>query len=91
MSLTTNLTVRVAPSARRSEVTGWTADEKGRPVLLVKLAAPPVDGKANVELIRFLAEQCSCAKTALTLLRGTSGKLKVIQLPEEAALHLQKL
>ena len=40
------LAVRVTPSAKKSAFAGWTADEKGRPVLLVKLNAPPVDGKA---------------------------------------------
>jgi hypothetical protein len=82
------LTVRVAPSARRSEITGWTADEKGRPVLLVKLAAPPVDGKANSELLRFLAKVCRCSKSELILLRGVTAKLKVIELPAQAMQHL---
>ena len=40
-----SLVVRVTPNARKSEVLGWGADEKGRPVLLIKLAAPPVEGK----------------------------------------------
>jgi uncharacterized protein len=84
------LTVRVAPSARRSEITGWTADEKGRPVLLVKLAAPPVDGKANSELLRFLAEICGCSKSELKLLRGVSSKLKVIELSAQSMQHLPR-
>ena len=39
---TAPLIVRVTPNARRSEIIGWGADEKGRPVLLLKLGAPPV-------------------------------------------------
>ena len=57
MSPPTQLALRVSPNARKSEFAGWTADEKGRPVLLVKLAAPPVDGKANEELVRFLSKE----------------------------------
>jgi uncharacterized protein YggU (UPF0235/DUF167 family) len=57
----------VTPNARKSEFAGWTADEKGRPVLLVKLSAPPVDGKANTELIRFLADALGCPKGQVTL------------------------
>lgn len=75
------LAVRVTPGARKSEFTGWTADEKGRPVLLVKLNAPPVDGKANAELIRFLAEALGCPKGQVTLLRGTSSRQKALELP----------
>lgn len=77
-----SLTVRVSPSARRSEVTGWTADEKGRPVLLVKLAAPPVDGKANAELLAFLTELLGCSKSELTLVRGSTSRLKVVEFPQ---------
>lgn len=74
------LAVRVTPNARKSEFAGWTADEKGRPVLLVKLNAPPVDGKANTELIRFLAEALECPKGQIALLRGTSSRQKTIEL-----------
>ncbi|MEZ5384546.1 MAG: DUF167 domain-containing protein [Prosthecobacter sp.] len=84
------LAVRVTPGARKSEFTGWTADEKGRPVLLLKLAAPPVDGKANTELISFLAKALGCAKGQITLLRGTSSRQKAVELPAAAMEKLPK-
>lgn len=84
------LAVRVSPNARKSDFAGWTADEKGRPVLLVKLAAPPVDGKANTELVRFLAESLGCAKSQITLLRGSSGRQKTLELPSSALERLPK-
>lgn len=89
MSATTQLTCRVTPNARRSEVLGWGADEKGRPVLLIKLGAPPVEGKANIELLRFLAETLDCAKGSLTLLRGESSRVKVVELPAEELAKLE--
>lgn len=84
MSSPTQLALRVSPNARKSEFAGWTADEKGRPVLLVKLAAPPVDGKANDELVRFLAKELGVPKGSVTLLRGASGRQKMVELPAEA-------
>jgi len=45
------LTIKAVPNAPRSEVVGWMGD-----TLKVRLKAPPVDGKANTELCRFLAE-----------------------------------
>lgn len=84
------LAVRVSPNAKKSAFAGWTADEKGRPVLLIKLAAPPVDGKANTELIRFLAEELDCPKGQITLLRGTSGRQKSLELPAAALERLPK-
>jgi uncharacterized protein len=78
------LVVRVTPNARRSEILGWGSDEKGRSVLLLKLAAPPVDGKANTELIRFIAASLGCAKNQVLLLRGEGSRQKVLEVPESA-------
>ncbi len=84
------LAVRVTPNAKKSAFAGWTADEKGRPVLLVKLNVPPVDGKANDELIRFLAEAFDCPKSQITLLRGTSSRQKTVELPATVMERLPK-
>jgi len=84
------LAVRVTPNARKSEFVGWTADEKGRPVLLVKLNAPPADGKANIELIHFLAKALGCPKGQITLLRGTSSRQKSLELPAAVMERLPK-
>lgn len=75
------LVVRVTPSAPRSAFAGWTADEKGRPVLLIKLQAPPLEGKANTELIRFLAKSLGCSKSEITLLRGDTSRQKSLEIP----------
>lgn len=82
------LVVRVTPNARRSEFAGWSADEKGRPVLLVKLQAPPVDGKANTELVRFVAEALGCPKSQVTLLRGETSRQKVLSIPAAVMANL---
>jgi uncharacterized protein len=82
------LVVRVTPNARRSEILGWGADEKGRPVLLIKLAAPPVDGKANTELVRFMADNLGCAKGKVQLVRGEGSRQKVLDVPSDALVKL---
>lgn len=83
-SAMTQLVVRVTPNARKSEILNWGMDEKGRSVLLMKLGAPPVDGKANTELIEFLAKTLSCAKGQISLLRGEGSRQKVLELPQSA-------
>lgn len=82
------LVVRVTPNARRTEILGWGADEKGRPVLLIKLAAPPVDGKANTELVRFMADYLGCAKGKVQLVRGEGSRQKVLDVPSDALVKL---
>ncbi len=82
MEVWAQLVVRVTPNARRSEILGWGMDEKGRSVLMVKLAAAPVDGKANLELIKFIAGELNCAKNQVVLLRGEASRQKVLEVPE---------
>jgi uncharacterized protein len=83
------LAVKVTLNARKSELSGWGVDEQGRRVLLLKLAAPAHEGKANKELIHFLAEFLGCAKSSISLVRGDSSRTKVLEVPSEAAARLK--
>ena len=69
----TKIAVRVQPNARSNEVLGY---EDG--VLRVKIAAPPVQGKANRELIEFLSELLGVSKGSVTIERGATSRTKVI-------------
>ena len=80
---TTTLVCKVTPNARKSECLGWGADERGRKLLLVKLAAPAQEGKANKELVRFLAELLGCGRREITLLRGDTSRTKSLLVPAE--------
>jgi uncharacterized protein len=77
--------VHVAPRARRTEVTGRHGDG-----IRVKVAAPPVDGAANAELTRFLAERLGVPRGAVTIVSGVSARRKIVQvagLATGAAIH----
>jgi uncharacterized protein (TIGR00251 family) len=65
--------LRVQPDASRNEVVGFTGE-----VLRVRIAAPPVRGKANKELIAFLSQILGVSKGALTIIQGHTSKNKVI-------------
>jgi uncharacterized protein len=67
------LTVRVIPRARRTEIAGRRGD-----ALLVRLAAPPVDGAANEALLAFLSDRLGVPRRRLALLRGAASRDKVI-------------
>ncbi len=67
--------VRVKPGARDSSLT-QTADG----TWLAKLKAPPVDGKANEELIELVAEHFKCRKIAVTIKSGASGRMKLVRI-----------
>ena len=68
------LQVRVKPRARTSELS-QAADG----TWVAKLKAPPVDGKANEELVRLVAEKFQCPKAAVTIKAGASGRTKLVK------------
>lgn len=70
---------RVTPKAKKSEVLGWMTDERGIRRLKVKLAAPPVDGKANQELVKFLSKKLAVSRSRLKLVSGEKSRLKTVQ------------
>jgi uncharacterized protein (TIGR00251 family) len=67
------ITLHVQPNAKRNEVLKL---EDG--VLHVKIAAPPVKGKANKELIDFLSNLLGVGKGAITIDKGFTSRTKVV-------------
>jgi uncharacterized protein len=76
------LRVRATPNARQSEVLGWETDPQAGPVLRVRIAAPPVDGKANAALREFLAKALALPKSKVILEKGGTSRFKVFDIPE---------
>jgi len=70
-----SLTLRVQPGARRSEVVGPHGD-----ALRIRLAAPAVDGKANAELVRFLAAHVGLPAQAIEIVAGQTNRTKVVRI-----------
>jgi uncharacterized protein (TIGR00251 family) len=70
-----SLKVQITPNAPRSEVVGWLGDR-----LKIKIKAPAIEGKANAELRRFLAESLNVRVADVTILQGDTGRVKVLQI-----------
>lgn len=69
------LAVRVVPRASREGVAG---SEGG--VLRIRLNAPPVEGKANEALARFLAKALGVPRGSVTLVAGQKGRNKIVRI-----------
>jgi uncharacterized protein (TIGR00251 family) len=67
------LQLSVVPNARRTEVDGLHDG-----ALRVRLAAPPIDGRANEALVAWLAKSLGVAKRDVELLRGDSSRRKQV-------------
>ena len=71
------LTVHVQPGAKKTECAGLYGE-----ALKIRLAAPPVDGKANAELIELVARAFGCAKSSIAIKTGAGSKLKRVVVPD---------
>jgi len=78
--------VRVVPRASRSEIIG---EHDGS--LRIRIAAPPVDGAANEELIRTLAQAFKVSRGAVEVVAGHNSKSKRISIAGGTAARLMEL
>jgi len=71
------LTVIAKPGAKETKITAW----RDEGTICIDVSAPPIDGKANRELIKFLAKALKIPQTFITIKRGQGSKVKHIELP----------
>jgi len=69
------LTLDIQPGAKKTEFAGLHGD-----ALKIRLSAPPVDGKANEALIKFVAETLKLPRSAVNLKSGQTSRRKVLEL-----------
>ncbi|MCW9089184.1 MAG: DUF167 family protein [Gammaproteobacteria bacterium] len=70
------LQVRVQPRASRDEIVG----PYGEGSLKVRISAPPVDGKANQHLLKFIARAFGVTRSQVALLKGSTGRDKQLEI-----------
>jgi uncharacterized protein len=80
------LTVKVHPRARRSALTGRLGE-----AYKLDLAAPPVDGKANEECVRFFAELARVPRSRVRIVSGLTNRNKVMEVEGIEQAELEKL
>jgi len=78
--------VRVVPRASRSELVG---EQRG--ALRVRIAAPPVEGAANKELIKLLSKSFKLPKNAVQIISGLTSRNKIVRIKGADATRLQQL
>ncbi len=77
------LHVQIQPKSSKDEVVGMIGEN-----LKIKITAPPIDGKANEHLCRFIAKVFNVSKSQVSILKGETSKIKTLlikqpqQLPE---------
>ncbi len=82
------LTVRLSPRGGRDAIDGWALDEAGRPYLKVRVSAPPVEGAANAALEALLANALGLPRSAVTVVRGQTARIKQVEIEGREIAHL---
>ena len=80
------LTLHIQPGAKKTEVVGPHGD-----ALKIRLAAPPVDGKANAALVEFLAKKVGAGRTAVEIVGGQTSRTKRVRIGGVSADELRAL
>jgi uncharacterized protein len=68
------VTIHVVPRARKTELAGTHGD-----AIRIRIAAPPADGAANAELLRYLAEVLGVPRSRVRIVSGATGRRKVVE------------
>lgn len=77
--------IKLTPRSKHNQILGWQGE-----ILRVKIAAPAVDGKANVALLKFLAKEWNIGKSGLRIIKGETTRQKILEIPERISKTLQK-
>jgi uncharacterized protein len=79
------VSIRVQPRAKRDEVVGERAG-----AIVIRLKAPPVDGKANAALIEFIANAANLPRSRVEIVRGATAREKVVRVAGIAERDLRR-
>lgn len=66
--------IKVKPNSKQQQIT-----EEADGSLTIRLKSPPVDGKANAELIKLLADKFEVPKSAIVIKSGVSSRNKLVE------------
>lgn len=72
-----DLWIKVIPNAKKTEVVGVEND-----LLKIRLAAQPIEGRANEELVAFFSKNFKIAKSNVDIISGELGRSKRVRVPK---------
>ena len=80
MSKSETITVKLTPKAAKNAIQGWTVGADGQRILKCSVTAAPDKGKANAALIELLAREWKIPKSAITIVRGETSRMKMVEI-----------
>jgi uncharacterized protein len=80
------IAVKAHPRAKRTAITGRFGD-----AYKLDVAAPPVDGKANEECVRYFAELAGVPRRSVSVVQGASARMKVVEIEGRTQEEMERI
>jgi hypothetical protein len=80
------IAVKAHPRAKRTAITGRFGD-----AYKLDLAAPPADGKANEECIRYFSELAGVPRRSVTIVQGANTRMKVVEIEGRSQEEIERI
>ena len=80
------ISIYVQPRASRTEVVGLHGD-----AIKLRVAAPPVEGEANEEVVRFIAKELGVNASHVTIVAGAAGRRKTVEVRDVELAHVKRM
>lgn len=85
----TFIAIRIKPRANKTRICGKTESKLGAAVFM-EIAAPPISGKANAELLRFLAKCLDVPQSNLAIISGKTSRDKLVRVSGISADEIER-
>lgn len=76
------LRIKVIPNSPKNEVKEITSDSEHGDTIKIRISAQPEKGKANKEIIKFLASELEIPKPNISIISGAQDRIKLIKIIE---------
>ena len=85
------ITIEVKLKSKETRYIGPKTDLFGNTVYQIAINKPPLEGKANKELVEFLAEKLKIPKSGIKIVKGMKGRVKVLEVDLDSGAEMDFL
>ncbi|MDR0908671.1 MAG: DUF167 domain-containing protein [Spirochaetaceae bacterium] len=76
------INIKAVPGASKTEIAEYQTDAAGNGFFRIRIAAAPEDGKANAELVSFIAKKLKVPKKDIQIVSGQKSRNKILSVPD---------
>ena len=74
--MTIKIKVKITPNAHKDKICGYIEKD----ILKIKIKAKPIDGKANLYLIKYLSKELDIPQSNFSIIKGRTSRIKILEI-----------